>query len=189
MLNKKWVLAVAAGIVVAAAVIGWLFVSGDDPITVKAGKGVTAQVRSSMKNSVLKREQDGRLLWEFTVAESDSNASQNQIHLKGIKGKIYRNDGSYIDVTANKGSAIINREDFTLEGKVRFVLNTGGYFSADKVNWKQKTDKITARGHVKFDIEGWKGSGDAADTTSAFEKFKLKGKAMVEKGGNDNENQ
>ena len=46
----------------------------------------------------------------------------NTAYLKGIKGKIYRDDGSYIDISADKGSAEISKNDFSLEGKVQAVF-------------------------------------------------------------------
>ena len=56
MKNKKVILSVLAGIVIASAIIAWLMLSGDKPITVKPGDGVTAQINASLKNSMVKRE-------------------------------------------------------------------------------------------------------------------------------------
>ena len=47
--NKKVILSVLAGIVIAGAIIAWLMLSGDKPITVKPGDGVTAQINASLK--------------------------------------------------------------------------------------------------------------------------------------------
>lgn len=54
MKNKKVILSVLAGIVIAGAIIAWLMLSGDKPITVKPGDGVTAQINASLKNSMVK---------------------------------------------------------------------------------------------------------------------------------------
>ena len=93
MKNKKVVLSVLAGIVIAGAIIAWLMLSGDKPITVKPGDGVTAQINASLKNSMVKREKDGKKLWEFTVEEVVNDKAKNTAYLKGIKGKVYRADG------------------------------------------------------------------------------------------------
>ena len=63
MKNKKVILSVLAGIVIAGAIIAWLMLSGDKPITVKPGDGVTAQINASLKNSMVKREKDGKKLF------------------------------------------------------------------------------------------------------------------------------
>lgn len=186
MQNKKGLLAIGAGIVIAGAIIAWLMLGGSAPVNVNLGNGVNAQLNASLKNSVLHREKDGKKLWEFTVEEVVNDKQQNMAYLKGIKGKIYRSDGSFIDISADKGLAQIGMDDFALEGSVKAVLNTGGELYADKISWKQKEDSITGEGHVKMIKDEWTATADAAATTSAFQKIKLKGNAKVEKGGENN---
>ena len=183
MNNKKVILSIAAGIVVAGSLIAWLMLGGDKPVNVNLGKGVSAQLNASLKNSVLQREKDGKKLWEFTVAEVINDKTQNMAYLKGIKGKVYRKDGSYLDIVAEKGQAALNKNDFAVEGNVKAVLNTGGELYADKVAYNQAKELITATGHVKLVKEPYTAMGDWAQTTSAFQKLKLKGNAKVTKGG------
>ena len=183
MNNKKVILSIAAGIVVAGSLIAWLMLGGDKPVNVNLGKGVSAQLNASLKNSVLQREKDGKKLWEFTVAEVINDKAQNMAYLKGIKGKVYRKDGSYLDIVAEKGQAALNKNDFAVEGNVKAVLNTGGELYADKVAYNQAKELITATGHVKLVKEPYTAIGDWAQTTSAFQKLKLKGNAIVTKGG------
>ena len=183
MNNKKVILSIAAGIVVAGSIIAWLMLGGDKPVNVNLGKGVSAQLNASLKNSVLQREKDGKKLWEFTVAEVINDKAQNMAYLKGIKGKVYRKDGSYLDIVAEKGQAALNKNDFAVEGNVKAVLNTGGELYADKVAYNQAKELITATGHVKLVKEPYTAMGDWAQTTSAFQKLKLKGNAKVTKGG------
>ncbi len=183
MNNKKVILSIAAGIVVAGSLIAWLMLGGDKPVNVNLGKGVSAQLNASLKNSVLQREKDGKKLWEFTVAEVINDKAQNMAYLKGIKGKVYRKDGSYLDIVAEKGQAALNKNDFAVEGNVKAVLNTGGELYADKVAYNQAKELITATGHVKLVKEPYTAMGDWAQTTSAFQKLKLKGNAKVTKGG------
>lgn len=186
MKNKKIILSIVAGVFIAGALIAWLMLGGDKPVNVDLGNGVNAQLNASLKNSVLHRERDGKKLWEFTVEEAVNDRQQNMAYLKGIKGKIYRNDGSYLDITADKGYAEINKNDFTLEGRVKATLNTGGEITADKVTWNQKQETITGEGHVKMVKDEWTATSDKAVTTSAFTSVKLQGNAKVAKGGEEN---
>ncbi len=181
MKNKKMVLSVLVCLVIAGGIIAWLMLGGNKPVNV--APGVTAQVNASLKNTVLKREQDGKKLWEFTVEEVVNDKAKNTAYLKGIKGKVYRNDGSYIDIAADKGVAEIGKNDFSLEGKVKAILNTGGELYADKITWNQKKELITATGHFKMLKDGYTATSDKAETTSAFKHLKLKGSAKVVKGG------
>ena len=72
---------------------------------------------------------------------------------------------------------------FAVEGNVKAVLNTGGELYADKVAYNQAKELITATGHVKLVKEPYTAIADWAQTTSAFQKLKLKGNAKVTKGG------
>ncbi len=182
MKNNKSIFAIAAGLVLAGGIIGWLYWGGDAPVNADVA-GVKVQTNAALKNSVLKREQDGKTLWEFTVAEVENIKKDNKAVLKGIKGKIYRSDGSWIDVEADKGEAQITGNDFALEGKVKAVMNTGGEFSCDKITYNQKNGQIVATGKVKLVKDGYVATADRAESTSEFIQVKLKGNAKVEKGG------
>ena len=128
-------------------------------------------------------EKDGKKLWEFTVEEVVNDKAKNTAYLKGIKGKVYRADGSFIDISADKGSAGMKSNDFFLEGNIKAVLNTGGELYADKISWNQEKELITATGHFKMHKDAYTATADSAVTTSAFKHIKLKGNAKVEKGG------
>ena len=183
MKNKKVILSIIAGVVIAGGIIAWLMLSGDKPVTIKPGDGITAQVNASLKNSVVKREQDGKLLWEFTVDEVINDKAKNQATLKGIKGKLYRNDGSVIELTADSGSAGLKSNDFALEGKIKATLSSGGELYADKITYNQAQDIIKAQGNFQLHKDGYTATAESAETTSAFKHIKLQGKAKVEKGG------
>ena len=184
MQNNKTITAIAGGLLVAAAVVGWLFFGGDKPVKIEPGNGVSGQINASLKNSVLQREQDGKLLWKFTVDEVVNDRQKNMAYLKGIKGQIFRTDGGVVNIKADKGLCEINKNDFSLEGKVNAVLSTGGSIDADKITWRQKQELILAKGNVKLVKDEWTATADEAETTSAFKKLKLKGNAKVKKGGN-----
>ncbi len=181
MQNKKIILSVLVCLAIAGGIIAWLMLGGNKPVNVATG--VTAQMNASLKNTVLQREQDGKKLWEFTVEEVVNDKAKNMAYLKGIKGKVYRTDGSYIDISADKGMAEISKNNFSLEGKVKAVLNTGGELYADKITWNQKKELITATGHFKMIKDAYTATADKAETTSAFKNIKLKGNAKVVKGG------
>ena len=101
MKNSKVILAIVAGLVIAGSVIAWLMLGGEKPTNVNLGKGVSAQLNASLKDSVIKREKDGKPLWEFTVGKVINDRQRNVAILEGIKGKLYRKDGSYIKFDQN----------------------------------------------------------------------------------------
>ena len=103
MNNKKVILTILGGMAFAAAIICWLIFGGTAPKNVELGDGVKAKFNASLKDSVIQREKDGKKVWEFTVGEIINDKITKQAILKGIKGKIYRSDGNFIDINAEKG--------------------------------------------------------------------------------------
>ena len=185
MNNKNVILTILGGICMAAAIICWLVFGGTAPKNVELGDGVKAKFNASLKNSVIQREKDGQKLWEFTIGEIINDKISKMAILKGIKGKVYRSDGNCIDIDAEKGAMKMGSNDFSLEGNVTAIGSDGGKLLADKVQWIQKGEKIIATGNVKLYKDEWFASADMATTTSAFKDLKLKGNAMVEKGGDN----
>lgn len=185
MNNKNVILAILGGIAVAAAIICWLVFGGSVPKNVELGEGVKAKFNASLKNSVIQREKDGKKMWEFTIGEIINDKVTDTAILKGIKGKVYRSDGNYIDIDAESGSMKMGTNNFALEGNVKAINSDGGKLLADKVEWIQKGERIIATGNVKLYKDEWFASADKAMTTSAFDNLKLQGNAMVEKGGDN----
>lgn len=185
MENKHMLMGLAGGVVVAAGIITWLLSGSSQPISIDLGNGVVVQPKISMKDTAVTRDKDGVKLWEFKVDVVEQDKKNNKAVLRGIKGKIYRSDGSYIDITADKGEATLNKanNDFSVEGNVKAILNTGGKIYGDKFIYIEKTKVLQAHGNVKLQKDEYTACADYAETTAAMEKFKLKGNAKVEKGG------
>lgn len=185
MNNKNVILSILGGVAIAAAIICWLVFGGSAPKNVELGDGVKAKFNASLKNSVIQREKDGKKMWEFTIGEIINDKITDTAILKGIKGKVYRSDGNYIDIDAESGSMKMGSNNFALEGNVKAINSDGGKLFADKVEWIQKGEEIIATGNVKLYKDEWFASADKAMTTSAFDSLKLQGNAIVEKGGDN----
>lgn len=186
MLNKNIAMFIGTGVLIGGAVIGWLFSGTVPSVDVNNGKGVSAKINATMTNTLVTREQDGVKLWEFTVAELQQDKRANKAYLKGIKGKVFRKDGGHIEITADGGEATLNKKDnnFSVNGKVVAQASDGSKFYADRVDYVEKNKFIKASGNVRVQKDGYAAWGDIAETTADLEKFKLKGHAKVEKGGN-----
>lgn len=178
--NKKALLGIACGLAIAAGVITWLYQSGSVP---QQQQEAGPQVSAVVKNTVLQREQGGAKLWEFHVAEAQRQAAGNAVLLKGIKGQVYRKDGSVLDVKADGGRVLLGKNDFRLQGRVVAVLSSGGVLKADRVDYDQNKELLSAHGHVDITKDEWRATGNEIVTTTEFKHFKMKGKAKVEKGG------
>ncbi len=179
-MKNKGLMLIAGGIAVAAAIIAWLMFGGEAP---KNPENIVSNAVSAIvRNTTVSREQDGKRLWEFSVEELESVSGSGEAVMKGVKGKIYREDGSVIDVEAGGGRINNDDKNFALDRGVKAVLSTGGEITADEVSWNQKDDIITAAGKVKVVKDEHTAIADKIITSSKFEHFKLSGNAEVQKG-------
>ena len=177
MLRNKGFQMIVGAIVITGVIIAWLMLGGEAPSNnpvQKESSGANAKVR----NSTLAREVDGKKVWEFTVEEVEQIKSSGEAVLKGVKGKIYREDGSVLEVVAGGGKVKNEAKDFELNDKVVAVLS---------IRWQQTEDVITASGNVRLLKDDTLATGDKAVTSSAFERLKLEGHAEVQRGGDYNE--
>ncbi len=179
-MKNKGLLLIAGGIAIAAIIIAWLMLGGEAPKNPDnlGDDGVSAVV----KHTSISREQDGRKLWEFSVEELESISGSGEAVMKGVKGKIYREDGSVVDVVAGGGRINNDNKDFALDRGVKATLSTGGEITAQEVRWQQKDDVITASGKVKVVKDEHTALADKIVTSSKFDHFKLSGHAEVQKG-------
>ena len=91
MLRNKGFQMIVGAIVITGVIIAWLMLGGEAPSNnpvQKESSGANAKVR----NSTLAREVDGKKVWEFTVEEVEQIKSSGEAVLKGVKGKIYREE-------------------------------------------------------------------------------------------------
>ncbi len=179
MNRKTVIISIAAAVIIAAGIIAWLMFGGKPPENKTYGDGVNIQ--ATVTDTVLNRDRDGKKVWEFTVGESLEEG--NKTLMKDVKGRVFRSDGSFIDVVGERGTLFKKSNDFILEGNVDAVLSTGGKLLADKVAWNDKKETITATGNVRIYRDGWVTTGDKATTTSAFKNIKMEGNAKLEEVG------
>lgn len=181
MKNKKLILAVAAALALLGAVFLWLFNSGA-PKQENKPEQTNGSENLKVKNSSLKEEKDGRLVWELQIGEMEYVKKTDTNLLKDVKGKFYREDGSYLTVSSEGGSVVMTKKDVVLKGKAQAQLSTGGEISADEISWLHSEGKITASGKVRIVKDDAVATADKAMTDTAIEKLRLEGNAEVQKG-------
>lgn len=184
--NKKGIMAILVGLFIACAVIGWLFFGGTRPVDVVIDD-VHLKTNASMKDTLLSREQDGKKLWEFKVKGLEHEKQSGKLSLLGIEGRVFKEDGTYIDVWAEKGTSNMKGNNFTLEGKVKGIMSNGGKITCDRISWTQKGEKIDAFGNVTIVKSPYIATGDEAHTTGALKNLQLKGHAKFVKGDEVND--
>ena len=183
MKNKNAILMAAAGFIALFLIFAWLFWGSTVPEpTDKTKKVETDTTKATVYNTVLHRDAEGKRLWEMNVDEA-IQLNDNLIRAKRLKGTIYLSNGDEMYVTAKAGEIKIKSNEFMLSNGVTARLKQGGFLKANKVEWKQKQDILTATGAVKVIKEDMMATAEKIITSSKLEHFKLKDKAHVERGG------
>ena len=181
MKNKKLLLTIAAGLVLLGAVFLWLF-NGGTPKQETKPEQTSGEENVKVKNSSLKEERDGKLVWELQIGEMEYIKQTDTNVLKDVKGKLYREDGSYLTINSEGGSVVMAKKDVVLKGKAQAALSTGGEVFADEISWLHSEDKITATGKVRIVKDDAVATADKAITDSGIENLRLEGNAEVQKG-------
>ena len=181
MKNKKLILTIAVGLLLLGAVFLWLFNSGTPKQETKPEQTNGAE-NVKVKNSSLKEERDGKLVWELQIGEMEYVKKTDTNMLKDVKGKWYREDGSYLTIRSEGGSVAMVKKDVVLTGKAHAELSTGGEVSADEISWLHSEDKITAAGKVRIVKDDTVATADKATTDTGIENLRLEGNAEVQKG-------
>ena len=190
MKNKKTLLGIIIGILAFAGIFAWLVLGSHIPNpTQKNNNEVT--ITPKVKNSTISRTVNGKKLWEFTVGEVVSQNEDN-LAFKDIKGKIFLDNGDVMDITAGSGKAQVKNNDFSLESGVIARLQKGGFLKAESVQWLAKGDVLTALGKQKVQVKIIKDeiqvTADKVTTSSKLDQVKANGNALLEKGGQYDEN-
>ena len=168
------------GFMIAGAVIAWLIFGDKKPIEVEMDSGVKAKFNATLKDSEITREKDGKKLWDFKVEEAVSDKTIGKTSLKGITGRVYRDDGTYFDIKADNGEMKIGGDEFSLQDNVCVThSDCNAKILANKIVWNQKTEVIIAKGNVEMWKDNWYAISDQAETTGAFKRLRLKGNAKV----------
>lgn len=181
MKNKKGILLIAAGLALLALVVFWLMSSsgvkqGTAPEKVSNGEN------PRVFNSSLKEERAGKLVWELQIGESEYIKATDTNILKNVRGKWYREDGSFLTISSDGGSVAVAKKDVLLKGNAHAELSTGGEVAADEIGWFRSDDKITATGKVRISKDDILATADKATTDTGLENLRLEGTAEVQKG-------
>ena len=181
--NKNTILAVTAGLAVLFLVFAWLFWGSTVPEpTDKTKKVADNTVNATVHDTVLNRDEGGKRKWNLKAGEV-AQESNGMITAKKLDGIIYLNNGDEMHVTAEAGKINDKHNQFELSGKVTARLKQGGFLKADKVEWNQAKDILTATGAVKVVKDDMLAQAEKIITSSKFNHFKLIEKAHVERGG------
>lgn len=174
---------VAAGMAMLFLIFAWLFWGSKVPEpTDKTKKSYNDVVQATVQNTVLDRDANGKKLWNVKAA-SVTQFSEDIVTAKDLDGIIYLSNGDEMYVKAKAGKMWVKTNVFELSDGVTARLKNGGFLKAEKVQWDQPRDILTATGAVKVVKDDMLAQAEKIVTSSKLKHFKLNTKAHVERGG------
>jgi LPS export ABC transporter protein LptC len=180
MKNKKTILYITGALLIMAVIFAWLM-SGVGSIKEPAANGPEVAPHE-LKNTSLHEEDNGKKVWELTLASLIYDKERDVNVLKGIKGKFYQADGSNIAIESETGEIDMKTKAIMLTGHPKGVFSNGGELVADKLTWLSHEQKIVAEGNVKITKDDIVATAQKATMETAIEHLKLEGEALVQKG-------
>ena len=164
-------------------VFAWLFWGSTVPEpTDTTNKTESNAPKAAVYNTSLNRDENGKRLWQLKVGEA-LQVSDELVTAKQLDGIVYLKNGDEMYVKAEAAEFNPKKNEFLLTKGVTARLKSGGFLKADKVEWKQKENILTATGAVKVIKEDMLATAETIITSGEFKHFKLKDKAHVERGG------
>lgn len=172
-----------AGALALFLVFAWLFWGSTVPEPTDTTKKIESNApKAAVYNTSLNRDENGKRLWQLKVGEA-LQVSDELVTAKQLDGIVYLKNGDEMYVKAEAAELNPKKNEFVLTKGVTARLKNGGFLKADKVEWKQKENILTATGAVKVIKEDMLATAETIITSGEFKHFKLKDKAHVERGG------
>ena len=96
---------------------------------------------------------------------------------------MYLANGDEVRVKSSAAEVKVKSNQFALSQGVTARWKNGGFIRADKIEWDQEKDIVTAAGAVRIVRGDLLATAENVITSSKLEHFKLRDKAHVERGG------
>lgn len=136
-----------------------------------------------IRGNTLMEEKDGKKNWVLYVEEIEIDSETNENILRGVKGTLYRENGTSIEVVAQTGCFNTESKKIILTGNVVATYLEGWVLKCDEVRWEPDKSTIFAKGKVHFVKGDLQVFGDEVETDRELDKVKITGNGIVKRGG------
>lgn len=137
----------------------------------------------TIKNAYLVEDKQGKKNWELTAETMEVDAVKQENNLTGVKGKLFLENGSIVNLSADKGVLYLKNKDVQLMGNVLVTTSQAEQLVAKELKFTNVDSLITATGEVVITKPGMVAKADKVTADRSFEQIKLMGNALVRKGG------
>ena len=102
---------------------------------------------------------------------------------KNLEGTVYLTNGDEVNVKSSAAEVKVKSNQFALIQGVTARWKNGGFVKADKIEWDQQKDILTAAGSVRIIKGDMLATAENVITSSKLDHFKLRENAHMERGG------
>lgn len=132
-----------------------------------------------INDTTINQDKDGKRIWTIDVKTIEIDSETDINTLIDVKGKLYRDDGAYLDVIAKGGTYDPNTGNVTLTGDVFAVYSEGWTLKCQKIDWIPGKNLIVAKEKVECEKTDLYISGDEIETDPDLAKIKITGNGTV----------
>ncbi len=180
-MSKQVKAIIAISIIILVCLIVWAVRSVPQPPDTDS-----VQVNTVMKydGNTIREEKNGKVIWELTADDISVDKDTQNAEMTNIKAKYYSEDGQEVGITAPHGRYENGSRNIKLDGGVKGETNDGAKLTSKELIWNAKASKLIAKGDAKIERESehMKARGNTIESSNSFQRFKVKGKAHIEKG-------
>lgn len=184
-MEKKYKILITIGVGFFVGVVLWAIAT--TPAEPPPAEKIEPPSKMTYENNSIVEERNGVKLFELNSSKMMFDAITQNAEIFDVQGKFYREDGTFIELTAKFG--IYNRLTGAVhvEGDVVVTDGKGAKLTSGKIDWNGNYDLLIATENVKISKEDMCAFGDYAEATNGLRHFKLKGNAKVLRGVKESE--
>ena len=179
-MSKKGKIAIGAGILLFLALVTWVVYSIPDPPK-PVEPDNSPRIMSYEENNI-SAEKDGKKQWELHADKISMNMDTKDAEMENIEGKFYEDDGRIVTIVAKHGTYNHSTKDVAIDGDVNVTNTDGATLTSKKLTWIAAQEMLVAEEDACVKKDDVMASGDRIESSDGFNRFKITGKAHIEKG-------
>lgn len=175
---------IIAAVLVVLILGGIYYFIKEEPIVLQETKAPLEEIPNiRLVDNKLVEVKDGKIKWELSVGGLEFDKKANQVYLVNVKGIFYQDNGSKLNMTAEKAVMDTDKKNIVMTGSVQAESSDGGIITADEMKWLSDQERIVGSGNVKLTKNDVIITGDILESDAKLDKVKVHGNARVLKGG------
>ncbi len=179
-MNKWGKALIGAGILLFVCLVVWVVSTTPEPPPEEPL--VDPSRKMTYDGNTLSGEQNGKKLWDLTAEHMEVDMNTNDTELENLVGHFYQEDGTSVELRAERGVYQKKKNEIHTEGSVVVTTTDGAKLTSDRLDWAEKEGMLTAEGKAKIEKDDLLAEGDRIESKDGFTHFWIRGNAHIVKG-------